>query len=76
MSLTMNMPALDFLIEVMFILKVIKSHFNHIALRKAKIAYTFGLSECRRVKGPYDKQNFILMVISYAMYETRHRLIS
>ena len=25
-------------------------HFNPIALRKAKIAYNFGLSECKRVK--------------------------
>ena len=26
------------------------SHFNPIALRKAKIVYNFGLSECNRVK--------------------------
>ena len=26
------------------------SHFNPIALRKAKIAYNFGLCECNRVK--------------------------
>ena len=25
--------------------------FNPVALRKAKIAYNFGLSECNRVKG-------------------------
>ena len=27
-----------------------KQAFNHIALRKAKIAYNFGFSECKRVK--------------------------
>ena len=27
-----------------------KRDFNHIALRKTKIAYNFGLSECNRVK--------------------------
>ena len=26
-------------------------HFNPIALRKAKIVFNFGLSECNRVKG-------------------------
>ena len=28
-----------------------KAGFNLIVLRKAKIAYNFGLSECNRVKG-------------------------
>ena len=43
-----------FLIEIMFILKAIKSHFNPFTLKKAKIAYNFGLFECERVKGSHD----------------------
>ena len=31
-------------------------YFNPIALRKAKIAYSFGLSECKRVKKPKRKK--------------------
>ena len=38
------------------------TRFNPIALRKAKIVYNFGLSECNRVKGIYthlpEKANF------------------
>ena len=40
-----------FLIEIMIILKAIKSHF----------------------KGSYNKQNLILVVISYEIYETFHK---
>ena len=61
------MSIMLFLIEKIFILNVIKSHFNPIALRKDKIVCNFGLSECNRVKGSYDKQNLTLMVISYEM---------
>ena len=35
------------------------SFFTPIALRKAKIVYNFGLSECSRVKGIYFKSAFI-----------------
>ena len=40
-----------FLIEKVFFYSVTSSHVNRIALRKAKIVYNFGLSECNRVKG-------------------------
>ena len=53
-SLTTSMSTMRFRIEIMFILKAIKSHF----------------------KGPYDKQNLTLVVISYEIYETRRRLVS
>ena len=48
------MSKKHFLIEIMFILKAIKSHFNPFTLKKAKTAYNFGLFECERVKGSYD----------------------
>ena len=35
----------------------IKLKLDPIALRKAKIVYNFGLSECNRVKGPTDTIN-------------------
>ena len=34
-------------------------HFNPIALRKAQIAYNFGLSECNKVKVPFYKIQLI-----------------
>ena len=42
------------LIEILFILKTMKSHF----------------------KGSYDKQKLTLVVVSYEIYETLHRLVS
>ena len=42
------------LIEIMYILKAIKSH----------------------LKGSYDTQKLMLVVISYEIYETRRRLVS
>ena len=48
-----------FIVSLLEILEPYQGHyslclmlFNPIALRKAKIAYNFGLSECNRVKSP------------------------
>ena len=43
------------------ILQVIKRIFNPIALRKAKIVYNFGLSECSRVK----EKRLYMLTVSY-----------
>ena len=39
--------------------------FNPIALRKAKIVYNFGLSECNRVKGTFKLLYNMVLVLSF-----------
>ena len=56
-SLTTSMSTMCFLLEILPILKAIKSNF--------KESYD-----------NYHKQNLILVVISYEIYETRQRLMS
>ena len=57
-------------------------HFNPIALRKAKIVYNFGLSECNRVKcsSVYCQNAFGETVVIRAQYilsyEARHNYTS
>ena len=63
MSLTMSLSKMCFLIEIMVILKVIKSHFKR-SYKKSHF------------KGSYNKQNLTLVVILYEVYETRHRFVS
>ena len=55
------MPLVNFttkclkLAEMEFIHIPLTSSFNPIALRKAKIVYNFGLSECNRIKHAFDE---------------------
>ena len=47
----------------------IKSDFNPIALRKAKIVYNFGLSECNRVNDRLDLPELYISGSSDDNYE-------
>ena len=42
-------------------------HFNPVALRKAKIVYNFGLSECNRIKGlKYFSPNVSYVILTFS----------
>ena len=63
-SLTTSISAMRFLIEIIFILKAIKSHF-----KGANFFYM------NKVLFYYDKRNLTIVVILYEIYETHRRLI-